>query len=1463
MAFGGKVGEAWVEIHARGSKHPTDLKKIAERDAKAYADSFMDEIESQSEDRIRRSRRNMAGAFVDRDFEALIKMFGDADKAIKGTEQTLAEWQKRGQLTENQHRMLTRQLKDMAEEYRRNEMELERLAEAEKKRITETKERQYALSQDLKRQVQEQREIERRQLEERKAQQRLGAEMARDRERQLEAEEKRLKALGTALDDLGKKREKMEIESIAGILLGEEDWKSLQRRFGGLDQAQERLLGRMQEMRAEGRMTDQQYDDSAAALRRFRDEHEESSRGIVKSLQQIGEERKRLRRDAIDNNLADLIFDKDSADQVAQRLRNSGASVRELQDRMRHLARQGEISGRTYRRVWRSVITETRRDIREHGESIGRVGSVLNRLGRRYDSFSTAWRRNTARAFGRGSRNNFLNFTGALTGLTVSLFAFPIKILSSLATGIANTFAKVGQLQQTGMGLLPALLSAIAPLALSTGAALVALAIAASAVAVIVPVMISAISMLVGALTVLVGVLTVGVLGALVTLLPLLGALVVGLGGVGLVVKAFADNWDDAKVALGGFIDVFNDLVKRAEPIMDRVIRQVGRLEDEFAGLGNVALLAVDGLVDGFERFIDRLESPAMAQFLTQWGESIPKIVTSLGNAMADFSAGLIAYLAPILPYAERLASAIERGAERFFEWSTSTRGQNSIASWMEVAWDAASSLWNTLVNIGDILFTIFTSATEGAGNGFLSWLERVTEEWGAFLKTDEGQAQMKAFWEDVSEFARTLKDFISQAVDAWNALDSDTSRENLNKIVGYAKDFLGFIQSLAPLVEAIGKHFKDLEPLFQWFIDTALPGMLVGLEALLTPVKTLLNFLEYIGLITLPEDKLKSQISRIADNLNSSLGNTVVNVGIGGPSAEEARAAGNQAAVWMGDGFGRAAETILAMKWTNTVNTTGEAARRQAQSDMQGWGDLGVYAAMIYAASIRETGEKEVPRAFTDIQRRMLESAGIDPEMFVRALNAKEGLDRWTSMLVEDMAAGAKQGTDTFGNGFVSGMGGWASTATAQMHMNGLNIAGALRGALDQEEPSIVGAAARLAVGVKYAWSPEAMMGDNAFRLSMGIRQIALEFDWANSNITLDAAAGRIASGIQHIAWGFMSLGGVVKTEGEVMQDNAFAAAAGVATAFDIGLTPLTQKIATRMGEGLVQLTSGMSGWVATTQSETNRLAGVADKGLELMVGNVARRMATGVETMASQARAMTDNATTNLSPLPGRTNPILDAMLAGLTARMSTGAATMGAKAQEMVSNARSNIARLPSEASAALAPLAGSIGSRMSAAAATASSSAATIVRNGANIGGMVGAAASAIAGLAGAIGAKMSAAFATASYWAGKIKAVMAGAKAANTGFSLGLPMTASGGIFAGAQARIIGEAGPEAVVPLNRNLSQVDPSVRALSAIAQGMVPSGVGGLHVESGAIRVTTNVANPELVAESVLDHLFASAQG
>lgn len=89
-----------------------------------------------------------------------------------------------------------------------------------------------------------------------------------------------------------------------------------------------------------------------------------------------------------------------------------------------------------------------------------------------------------------------------------------------------------------------------------------------------------------------------------------------------------------------------------------------------------------------------------------------------------------------------------------------------------------------------------------------------------------------------------------------------------------------------------------------------------------------------------------------------------------------------------------------------------------------------------------------------------------------------------------------------------------------------------------------------------------------------------------------------------------------------------------------------------------------------------------------------------------------------------------------------------------------------------------------------------------------------------------------------------------------------PWTAVGGVFNGAQGRIIGEAGPEAVVPLNRPLSQVDPSVRALSAFAQGMSPPpAAAGADASSGSVDLSS--ASIEALAAIVIRSATLIAQG
>lgn len=142
----------------------------------------------------------------------------------------------------------------------------------------------------------------------------------------------------------------------------------------------------------------------------------------------------------------------------------------------------------------------------------------------------------------------------------------------------------------------------------------------------------------------------------------------------------------------------------------------------------------------------------------------------------------------------------------------------------------------------------------------------------------------------------------------------------------------------------------------------------------------------------------------------------------------------------------------------------------------------------------------------------------------------------------------------------------------------------------------------------------------------------------------------------------------------------------------------------------------------------------------------------------------------------------------------------------------------------------------------------------------------AAASAIRSIISGISASISNLLGTASSIAGQVQSRLSSIRMPSIPRP---PWMASGGIEYGPRIVGVGEAGPEAIVPLSRPLSMVDPSVRALSAFAQGkMGPDTVTNstertVRVEKGAINVMVPNANPELVAESVLDRIAAEIAG
>lgn len=91
----------------------------------------------------------------------------------------------------------------------------------------------------------------------------------------------------------------------------------------------------------------------------------------------------------------------------------------------------------------------------------------------------------------------------------------------------------------------------------------------------------------------------------------------------------------------------------------------------------------------------------------------------------------------------------------------------------------------------------------------------------------------------------------------------------------------------------------------------------------------------------------------------------------------------------------------------------------------------------------------------------------------------------------------------------------------------------------------------------------------------------------------------------------------------------------------------------------------------------------------------------------------------------------------------------------------------------------------------------------------------------------------------------------------------VPGLAAGGIVAGPTHALIGEAGPEAVVPLNRPLSMIDPSVRGMAALLRGQSAAGAQAVpsNVFNTDITVNSPLADPGAVATQVVNRLAVLA--
>lgn len=307
----------------------------------------------------------------------------------------------------------------------------------------------------------------------------------------------------------------------------------------------------------------------------------------------------------------------------------------------------------------------------------------------------------------------------------------------------------------------------------------------------------------------------------------------------------------------------------------------------------------------------------------------------------------------------------------------------------------------------------------------------------------------------------------------------------------------------------------------------------------------------------------------------------------------------------------------------------------------------------------------------------------------------------------------------------------------------------------------------------------------------------------------------------------------------------------------------------ATRAGSLALTLVNRAAGFLS-------RLPGRAGKAISALPGRIGGIFSTARSRAGSLASSLVSRAVALLSPLPGRARSAISGLPGRVGSVFSSAGARARALAASLVSGSVGRLSALPGRASSAISALASRVGGQFSRAVGVARSGAQRILGAIGVLGSLPGRAARLVSGVVGAISGPFRTAYSIVrgivSSIAGLVgQAQSLASRAASIISRIPHPHLATGGIVYGRTTATIGEAGPEAVVPLNRPLSQVDPAVRALSALAQGKAstsassegPRRITYNTFTEGAIKVLTPAADPVIVAEQTFDRIVTGIAG
>lgn len=402
----------------------------------------------------------------------------------------------------------------------------------------------------------------------------------------------------------------------------------------------------------------------------------------------------------------------------------------------------------------------------------------------------------TGKMFGKGSRNDLVNFIGAaIEGLSR---------LGAVAPKVAEKLVGVFTGQSSGEGM------DLAKIATQVGTSIVGIAVGVGALITVLGAAATLVSGLAAALIGLVASATfaAGAIGAVA--LALVGPLAVG---IGVVVAALVGMDDQTRKTI--FKSV-NPLIKRFKEAGDAAGEAFG---PKLAAALDKAGPALDGLTPFFRRvgsalgdvvdgWAEMTQSSGFKQFTAAFSDFIPHVLRKLGAIAGDTLGGIGGIMRAAIPITQRFLGFLTDAADRFNEWANSKSGQGELADFFHRAAVSAKAIGGFIHDAIDATAQLLSAGKRSGDSLFREagdQLQRFTE----YLTDPKNQDAIKDFFANGIDVAEQIGNAIVDIGEAIGRLDTPESREFLAFLFDTFEKVLVVLTELAPIVSTVGEAIR------------------------------------------------------------------------------------------------------------------------------------------------------------------------------------------------------------------------------------------------------------------------------------------------------------------------------------------------------------------------------------------------------------------------------------------------------------------------------------------------------------------------------------------------------------------------------------------------------------------------------------------------------------------------------